>query len=53
MVSDKFRFVFVLPALTAIYFEESDFTHHLYFKNESDMVELKNLVDKEGLFFIQ
>jgi hypothetical protein len=53
MVSDRHRFVLVFPKLNMIYFEGGDFTHHLYFKNIKDIVEIKNVAHNKGLYYIQ
>lgn len=52
-VSDTFRFVLALPELEVVYFEGCDFTHHVYYKNETNMQSISNLVTEHGLFLLK
>jgi len=52
MVSNGNRVKLVIPSLKAIYFENWDFTHLLYFKNEKILSRFKYLVKKKGLYII-
>lgn len=52
-IGERWRFVLALPQLEAVYFESSDFTHHLYYKNIEKISELTNLVKNKGLYVLQ
>ena len=52
-VSDMFRFVLALPELNAIYFEGSDFTHQLYYKDEAKIQSIHKLATEHGLHILK
>ena len=51
--ADTHRFVLVLPQLNLVYFESSDFTHHIYFKREEDLESVSKLANENGLSIIK
>ena len=50
--SDRSRFVLVHPQLNAVYFEGSDFTHHIYYKHENGLEFISKLANETGLSII-
>jgi len=52
MVPNWNRVKLVIPSIKAIYFENCDFTHLLYFKNDKILSRFKYLVKKKGLNII-
>lgn len=50
--SDSRRFILVLPDCDAIYFESADFTHHVYYRDEKLIANIKNLAIESGLYVL-
>jgi hypothetical protein len=50
--SDTSRFVLVHPQLNAVYFEGSDFTHHIYYKHEKSLEFISKIANETGLSII-
>ncbi|WP_415882899.1 hypothetical protein [Neptuniibacter sp. QD34_54] len=49
---ERARFSFVIPSLGILYFEGSDFTHHIYFKDVNALETIRPLVDRCKLFLL-
>lgn len=50
---DNYRFILVLPQLSVVYFEGSDFTHQIYYKREKDLEFISKLAHENGLSIIK
>ena len=50
---DKDRFVLVFPALGIVYFEHWDFTHLVYFNNESGLELLSKIAAENGVYLLK
>ena len=49
----NWRFILVLPETEAVYFEDCDFTHHLYYRDDNNITEIYNLIKENGLFVLK
>lgn len=47
------RFVLIFPKLNTVYFENSDFTHVVYYKSEKDLDFFKAVAESSGLHVLQ
>jgi len=53
LIGDKWRFVLAIPSLEIIYFEGSDFTHHIYYKDIKKIEPIYSLVKNNELHVLQ
>ncbi|MBE9399690.1 hypothetical protein IOQ59_20695 [Pontibacterium sp. N1Y112] len=47
------RFVLVFPKMELIYFEDWDFTHHIYYKDPDKLEGLREQVDKYEIYILE
>ena len=47
------RFVLALPKMKLIYFEGWDFTHHVYYKDKTQISQLKEQAKEHGVFILE
>jgi hypothetical protein len=52
LVSDRFRFTLVFPNLDLVYFEGTDFTHHLYFKRAESLEPVVEAARRAGVHLL-
>lgn len=47
------RFVLAFPEIECIYFEDWDFTHHIYYKNSEKLIGLREQVAKHEVYILE
>ncbi len=52
-VGDKWRFTLVLPSIGVVYFEASDFTHYIYYKDYALLSSLEKLIKVNELHILK
>lgn len=52
-ISSRFYFRLALPEMNALYFEGSDDTNYLYFKDKSLLADFLKLVEASGLYVLE
>ena len=53
LASNSNRFILALPELKSIYFENWDFTHHIFTVKNTDLSLLKSIASVNGLHILQ